>query len=94
MIANLIEKKWLWRTFHVVTDEGVFEVVYNGKGMGFEEVLVEGVIARRTISWVWYVPEFEFVIGNVKSKIKVKVSPFLQISSFDLSINEKLVYSE
>lgn len=94
MIANLIEKKWLWRTFHVVTDEGVFEVVYNGKGTGFEEVLVNGEIVNRTTSWLWYVPEFEFVIGNVKSKIKVKVSPLLQISSFDLSVNEKIVYSE
>lgn len=94
MIANLIEKKWLWRTFHVVTDEGVYEVVYNGKGTGFEEVLVDGVIAKRTVSWLWYVPEFEFVIGNVESKIKVKVSPLLQISSFDLSVDGKVVYSE
>lgn len=94
MIANLIEKKWLWRTLHVVTDEGIFEVVYNGKGVGFEEILVEGKTANRTTSWLWYVPKFNFNLGNSEAQIKVKVSPLLQISSFDLTIAGKTVYSE
>ena len=94
MIANLMEKKWLWRTFHVVTGEGVFEVVYNGKGTGFEEIRVNGEIARRTVSWWWYVPKFDFVLGNSKARVKVKVSPLLQIRSFDLSVDGRLVYSE
>ena len=93
-IANLIEKKWLWRTFHVVTPEGTFEVVYDGKGLGFEEVLVNGETACRMSSLFWYVPRFDFVIGSFASQINVKVSPLLQISAFDLIVNDELVYNE
>lgn len=93
-IANLIEKKWLWRTLHVVTPEGTFEVVYDGKGFGFEEVLVNGEVACRKSSFFWYVPQFDFAIGNLASRIDVQVSPLLQISAFDLFVNDELVYTE
>lgn len=93
-IANLIEKKWLWRTFHVVTSEGTFEVVYNGKGVGFEEVIVNGEVACRKSSFFWYVPRFDFAIGNIMSQINVKISPLLQINSFDLIVNQEMIYAE
>lgn len=93
-IANLIEKKWLWRSFHVVTADGVFEVIYNGKGTGFEEVTVNGEIACRMPSLLWYVPKFDFVIGSSNAQINVKVSPLLQISSFNLIVGDTELYSE
>ncbi len=93
-IANLIEKKWLWRSFHVVTNDGVFEVVYNGKGTGYEEVTVNGEVACRLPSLVWYVPKFDFNIGGANAQINVKVSSLLQINSFSLSVGETEIYSE
>ncbi len=93
-IANLMEKKWLWRKFHVVTADGVHEVVYNGKGAGYEEVKVDGETACRLKSLIWYEPHFDFTIGNANARVNVKVSPLMQIRQFDLIVNEMLVYSE
>ncbi|MCY7376056.1 MAG: hypothetical protein LH472_08810 [Pyrinomonadaceae bacterium] len=89
-----MEKKWLWRSFHVVTADGVFEVIYNGKGAGYEEVLVNGEVVCRLPSHLWYVPKFDFDIGNAPSQINVKVSPLLQIISFRLIVGEMEIYSE
>ena len=93
-IANLIEKKWLWRSFHVAMTDGVFEVIYNGKGTGYEEVTVNGEVACRMPSLLWYVPKFDFVIGDAPARINVKVSPLLQISSFSLIVGGAEIYSE
>lgn len=44
LFATLQEKRRLFRKFNVVTPEGIFEVAYDGIGMGHELVLVEGEI--------------------------------------------------
>lgn len=93
-IANLIEKKWLWRSFHVVTGDGVYEVTYNGKGTGYEEVAVDGEIACRLQSLLWYQPQFDFTIGGANAQINVKVSALLQISEFNLIVGGAEIYSE
>ncbi len=93
-IANLIEKKWLWRNFHVVNANCVYEVAYNGKGTGYEEITIDGEVACRIQSLMWYAPKFDFVIGDANAQINVKVSPLLQISSFDLIIDGTEIYSE
>ena len=93
-IANLIEKHWLYRTFNVITPEGLFEVVYNGHGLGFEEVIVNGEIASRVESYFWYVPKFKFNIGNSPAKIEISVWAWFQIRHFNLEINGESVYDE
>jgi hypothetical protein len=93
-IANLIEKKWLWRSFHILTSEGVYELVYDGKGLGYEEVLVNGEVVIRMPSYWWYVPKFDFSIGNSDAQIYVEVSALMQISFFKLVIDGIEVYSE
>jgi hypothetical protein len=93
-LANLIDKRRLTRDLSVVTSEGVFDVKYNGNGMGYEEILVDGKTAKRTISIFWYVPRFEFNIGNQMAVVNVGVSPLLKIKKFDLEINGQTVYSE
>ena len=94
IVANLMEKKWLLRSFHVVSPEGVFEVTYDGKGMGYEEVLVNGEVACRMQSLFWYVPKFDFFIGSLKSQINVSVGASLQIRSFSLIVDGEVIYSE
>ena len=93
-IANLIEKKWLWRSFHVVTNDGIYEVTYNGKGTGYEEVMVNGEVACRLQSLLWYEPQFDFKIGGADAQINVKVSALMQISSFNLIVGDAEIYSE
>jgi hypothetical protein len=62
--------------------------------MGYEEILVDGKTAKRTISIFWYVPRFEFIIGNQTAVVNVGVSPLLKIKKFDLEIEGETVYSE
>lgn len=93
-IANLIEKKWLWRSFHVVTEGGVHEVIYDGKGTGYEQVTVNGEVACRLQSLLWYEPRFDFKIGSENAQINVKVSALMQITSFNLIVGDTEIYSE
>ena len=94
IVANLIVKNWLYRKINVITSEGVFEIVYDGNGLGYEEVLVDGEIATRINSYLWYVPKFEFFVGSLRAKITVSVWVWLQIRSFAIEIDNETVYSE
>ena len=94
IVANLIEKKWLYRKINIISSEGVFEIVYDGKGMGYEEVRVDGETAIRTISYMWYVPNFDFLVGTKPAKIKVSVWLWLQIRTFELEVDNQTVYLE
>ncbi|MGI8670489.1 MAG: hypothetical protein ACR2J3_11705 [Aridibacter sp.] len=94
ILANLVEKERLTRSLSVITHEGVFDIVYDGNGLGYEQILVDGETAKRTISIWWYVPRFEFNIGGQNAIVKVGVSPFLKISKFSLVVGGQTVYSE
>jgi len=93
-VANLIEKRRLVREFNVITSEGVFEVIYDGTGIGYEEIIVHNQTASRKKSYLWYVPEFEFYIGKLSAKVEVGVSVLLKINRFNLTISGENVYSE
>lgn len=93
-IAELVEKSWLYRKFHILSPHGTFEVIYNGGGIGYEEILVDWQIVCRHKSILWYAPEFEFKIGNANAKITVSIWIWLQIRSFDFEIDGESVYSE
>ena len=93
-IATLIEKKWLFRSFTVLTNEGVFDVIYDGNGMGYEEIIVNGEIAIRKPSIWWYVPYFEFDLGSHQARVDVGVSILMKIKTFSLSVNGNEIYYE
>jgi hypothetical protein len=92
-IAELTEKWWLYRKFQVLSEHGTFEVVYNGFGIGYEEIWVNNEIVCR-LSGLWFVPAFEFKIGRANAKINVSVSAWMRIRSFDFEIEGESVYSE
>jgi hypothetical protein len=92
-IAELVEKYWLYRKFQILSPHGSFEVVYNGWGVGYEEILVNGEIVCRQ-SHLWYVPEFNFKLGNADAKITVSVWAWMQIRAFNFEIENESVYSE
>lgn len=94
LIATLVEKKWLFRRLNVVTPEGVFEVAYDGTGAGYESVWIDGNLAVKKTSYLWYVPEFDFKIGCLPAKINVRISWRLEISFFSLEVDERQLYSE
>lgn len=92
--AKLITKRWLSRCFEVSTLSGVQEVAYHGRELGYECVLVNGNVVSKKNSYLWYVPEFQFQIGDLPATIKVRVWPWFAIRSFTLEIAGKVVYQE
>lgn len=92
--ATLIERHNFIRVFNVITPDGNFEVIYDGEGLGYERVLVNGeVVSKKKTIW-WYAPEFKFEIGSIQAIIYVKVWVWLKIRSFVLEIGGERVYSE
>lgn len=92
--AKLITKRWLSRGFEVSMVSGVYEVAYHGRELGYECVLVNGNVVNKKDSYLWYVPEFQFHIGGLPAKIKIRVWPWFAIRSFTLEIAGNVVYQE
>jgi hypothetical protein len=92
--VTLKESSGLRRLLDVVTPEGFYFVEYNGSGMGYETVLVNGKVVCQPSSLLWFVPRFEFKLGRRRAVIEVRVWPWLRISSFRLRIDGELVYEE
>ena len=95
--AQLIERMWLKRVFQVTlseTEQHSYNVTYNGRGIGWEGVYVDGEIATLHSSFFWFVYQFEFRIGSHSAVIKVRVWPWLAIRSLRFSVEGKDIYSE
>lgn len=93
-IVTDVQKRWLYRKIEISSPVGTFELIYNGHGLGYEEILVNGEIAVRKSSFFWYVPKFEFNLGNFQAEVEVEVSYSFQIKHFNLEIDGYDVYFE
>jgi hypothetical protein len=83
MRAILVQRGWLRRTLEVEMADGMHIVDYNGHGLGYEQVTVDGFIIRIPSFW-WYVPRFEFKLSGWPSVVEVRVYPWLTLRSFAL----------
>lgn len=92
--VKLIERRWLFRSFYVVTPEGDYYVSYFGRGYGYEEIWVNDVVVCHVKSYIWYVPRFEFNIGTLPAVINIRIWSWLTIRSFQLTVNGQRVYFE
>lgn len=95
--AILAESGWLRRCIQLLTPIGT-TIEYNGRGFGFESVLVDQIIVIRETSRLWFIPRFDFEIevenGPVPVSVEVRVWPWLCIRKFRLLVGTKCVYSE
>lgn len=94
MKAKLCRKSWLFREWEVSTPAGDFCVSYDGRGHGFEAVLVDGVTAVKTRSVLWYVPRFDFTVGGLPAMIEVRVWPWLTLRAIRLIVGNEICYTE
>ena len=92
--TQLLEKKWLKRVFQVETDTGIHRIEYNGRGIGFETVKVDGQVSVQKRSWFWFIPKFTFQLESISGEINVRVGPSLSIRSFRLILNSVIYYQE
>ena len=93
MTARLIRRGWLLRGFEVLLADGVHLVEYNGKGFGFEQVSVDGVV-HRIASPFWFVPRFRFKLGGYPAVVDVRVWPWLSMRSLILRVGDRVLYAE
>ncbi|HWB14480.1 MAG TPA: hypothetical protein VG826_34965 [Pirellulales bacterium] len=92
--VTLVERSWWRREFRVETRVRPVTVVYNGRGVGHEEVLVDGKVAVRKRSWIWFVPHFDFEVDGHSATVDVAVWPWFRISSFRFVIDGHPAYEE
>jgi hypothetical protein len=93
MSARLIYRSWLRRAIKVSLPDGPHVVAYDGTGMGFERVSVDGVVIRKS-SFCWFVPRFEFKLGGWPAVVEVRVWPWLLLRSLVLRVGDSIVYAE
>ena len=96
MTAVLVDVKssWLRRVMKVATPEDFWSVEYNGRGIGYESVLVNRKTVLKQHSIFWFVPGFDFFLGERVARIDVKVSLSLAIDTFKLWVDGELIYIE
>jgi hypothetical protein len=98
--AQLTESRWLRRRLHVTTPAGAFDVEYNGAGLGYESVLVDGRTVAKIGSKGKMVPRFDFEVGPYKTIVQIRVPgwgqyfPFFRLRAFSLEVDGRVLYSE
>ncbi len=94
MNATLRKKTWLFREWSVTTPGGDYTVAYSGQRYGYEFVKVNGEVAAKTISWIWFVPKFEFKIADLPARVDVRVWPWFTLRAIRLRVGDEVCYSE
>ena len=93
-LAHLVRRSRLQRAVEVALPEGVFLVEYIGSRIGYEFIQVRPGERFREMSWLWFVPRFDFDVGGRPAILEVRVAPWLSVWSFSLQIDEVIVYDE
>ena len=78
----------------MTTESGEHTVSYDGRRYGYEFVRVDGTIVVMTRSWFWFVPKFEFKIGDIPAKVDVRVWPWFALRAARLQIADEVCYSQ
>src|SRR5262245_65558837 len=94
MRAYLYERSWLGVLVHLEADGQLLAIEYDGRGIGYESVYVNGRLAVETGGHLWFVPRFEFEHGPLRIAVEVRVWPWLTLRSFRLFVNDKEVALE
>jgi hypothetical protein len=93
MSSRLIDRGWLRRVIEVSLSSGNHFVEYDGRGLGYEHVAVDGTVICAK-SWLWFVPRFEFKLAGYPTVVEVRVWPWLALRSLSLRVGDQIVYAE
>lgn len=85
---------WLLRRFDVRTPGGTYRVEYDGRGIGYESVLIDGAAVARLASLLWFVPRFEFLVGGLPAVLHVRIWPWCTFRAVRLEVAGRVGYIE
>lgn len=94
MSAKLVRRSWLTREWDVEVAGEHHRVKYNGTGVGFEEVLLDGLRACVVRTRHWFAPRFEFVVAGAPALVEVDITPALRVKRARLVIADRIVWDE
>ena len=94
MEAKRLDKQWLKRVIEVVDGDTVTTLVYSGRGIGSEKVIVDGAETRDRSQLLWFVPRFEVASGENTYVFQVRVWPWLALRSLKIEKNGVAIYTE
>jgi len=92
--AELKSKSSLRRQILVQAAGERFLLGYNGWGLGYESVTVDGEVVERKGDRLWSVPTFHLAVGAADVRIEVRVWPWLAIECFWVYVDGEVVYAE
>ena len=94
MKVEINNNTWLKRTLRIEINKYIFNLEYNGRGLGKEEVMLNGVSLNRQSSITWFAPTFEIKNNNDTFKVEIRVWPWLSIRSMYVFLNNDIIYKE
>ena len=100
--AELVSKRFLVRVLHVVTPQRVHEVIYDGHGLGYESIYLDGDLAVRRSGWRGRMSQvYEFQLDATRrAKLSVALPVlgefllFFDLNYTCLEIDGAVVYQE
>jgi hypothetical protein len=87
--AGLLYRRWEFQG-----PDGTYTLEYNGKGMGYESVRINGRETLRLPSYSWFVPRFDFPLQGRDTSLLVEINPWLSIRSLAIYQGDHCLYSE
>jgi hypothetical protein len=96
--VQVVTRSWLLRKL-TISGPSPCVVEYNGRGMGYETVLVNGVVAARARGGLFTLaPRLEFAVpgmfGQQRACLEVQTAWLLFLGGLRLSIGNRVVYLE
>jgi hypothetical protein len=93
--ARLVRSGWLRRTIEFTLPDGPHVLEYSGRGV-WDWISVDGVVIR-TFPWFWFVPRFDFRVGQWEGRpgvVEVRFWPWLCLRSVVVRVDDRVVYAE
>lgn len=94
MQVKLLARQWLKRVVEVTDDDMITTLVYSGRGIGSEKVVVDGAETTDRSELLWFVPRFEIAHGGDEYVVQVRVWPWLALRSLRIEKNGAQIYAE
>jgi hypothetical protein len=89
-----VTKKILYREIELSSPLGNRSIIYNGRGFGYESIIIDGVPLKKENKSLWFINEFKFTIDGLPATLRIGVGILFGIKELSLEINGLKIYSE